>query len=312
VDGALALHAAVTAATHAAAMNGVNGMPERSERDRARLVQIQRGTGPRACFTDAMKVTTIPPGARLAPFVERFTIVESAAEVTRVLLPDRGLVLGVRYRGAATQLVEGRALRLAGSALTGLLPSARWMRTHADSGIVLAQFRPAGAARFFAVPLHELFGATVPLDALMPRGEVDRLAERVAAQPGPAQRIAVIEQFLLARMTADADPIAGAAAAALERARGSLRISALAGELRISQDALEKRFRRAVGASPKQLASLLRAQHAIELGRSGATWSRVAHQAGYFDQSHMIRELRAIAGEAPARFFRSAEYCGPP
>lgn len=114
----------------------------------------------------------------------------------------------MRHRGAATQLVEGRALRLAGSALTGLLPAVRWMRTHADSGIVLAQFRPAGSARFFAVPLHELFGATVPLDALMPRRDVDRLAERVAAQPDPARRVAVLEQFLLARMTAEADPIA--------------------------------------------------------------------------------------------------------
>jgi AraC-like DNA-binding protein len=258
-----------------------------------------------------MEVTTIPPDARLAPFVERFLIVESAFEVTRVLLPNHGLILGVRYRGAATELAQ-RAIRLPGSALTGLLPSVRHMRTHANSAIVLAMFRPAGAARFFAMPLHELFGTTIPLDALVPRGDVHRLAERVAAQPDHARRVAVVEQFLLARMTVDpADPIAGAAVGALEAARGSLRIATLADGLGISLDALEKRFRRAIGTSPKHLASLLRVQHAIDLARSGATWSRIAHQVGYFDQPHFIREFRAITGEAPAKFFRDAAYCGP-
>jgi AraC-like DNA-binding protein len=257
-----------------------------------------------------MQMTTFPPSARLAPFVDRFTVVESAYETTRVLLPERGLVLGVRYAGAATQLDGDRAVRLAGSALTGLRMSARTMRTHAGSGILLAQFRIAGAARFFAVPLHKLFGVTLPLDALVRRGEVERLSERIAAQPDHARRVAVLEQFLLARLSEDApDPLALAAAAAIEDAHGSLRIAALAEELGISQDPLEKRFRRAIGASPKQLASILRVRRAIDLGKTGASWSRVAHAVGYFDQSHLIREFRALLGEPPTRFFRDSEHC---
>lgn len=260
-----------------------------------------------------MQVTSIAPSRQLAPFVERFTVVESSEEVTRVLLPERGLVLGVRYRGAASVIDGGRATRLSDAMVTGILAAARRMRTHAGSGIVLAQFRTAGAARFFAPPLHELFGATVPLDDLISRAEVQRLGERVAGQPDRSGRVAVLERFLLgriSRMTGPApDPIALAAVAAIDAARGSLRISALARALAISQDPLEKRFRRAVGASPKHLALLTRLRHAIELGQRGASWSRVAHEAGYFDQPHLIRDFRAVTGEAPARFFRAAEYC---
>jgi AraC-like DNA-binding protein len=257
-----------------------------------------------------MQVTRIPPSARLAPFVERFIIVESRDEVTRMLLPAPGLILGVRYRGASSLLDGERVTRLSGSALTGLVGSARRMRTHPHSGIVLAQFRPGGAARFFSVPLHELFGAMAALDDLLPRAEVQRLSDRIAGQPDHAHKVAVLEQFLLARLTAAApDPIAHAAVAAIVRARGSLRIADLARSLGISQDPLEKRFRREVGASPKQLASIIRVQHAIDLGRTGTSWSRVAHDAGYFDQSHFIREFRTITGEPPARFFRAVEYC---
>jgi len=39
------------------------------------------------------------------------------------------------------------------------------------------------------------------------------------------------------------------------------------------------------------------------------SWSRLALAAGYFDQSHFIREFRSVTGEAPERFFRAGGYC---
>jgi transcriptional regulator GlxA family with amidase domain len=49
-----------------------------------------------------------------------------------------------------------------------------------------------------------------------------------------------------------------AAVHALRAAHGALRIDQLAADLDISRDRLEKRFRRAVGCSPKQLAAIPR------------------------------------------------------
>jgi AraC-like DNA-binding protein len=256
-----------------------------------------------------MQVTTLRPSARLAPHVDRFTVVESAAEATRVLLPECGLVLGVRYAGASSVIDGERATRLADIMLTGVLGAARTMRTHAGGGIVLAMFRPTGAARFFRTPLHELFGSTVALDALMARGDVERLGNELTAQRDHAGRVGVLEAFLLARLGDGEDPVAAAAVRAIAAARGSLRIASLADSLGISQDPLEKRFRRAVGASPKQLAQLVRIKHAIALGQGGASWSRVAHEAGYADQSHFNREFRAVTGASPTRFFGGVEHC---
>jgi AraC-like DNA-binding protein len=256
-----------------------------------------------------MQVTVIAPSARLAPFVARFTIVEARDEVTRVLLPEQGLTLGVRFAGAASLVSAAGATRVADAAISGVQGAVRRMRTHAGGGIVLAMFRPAAAARMFAAPLHELFGQTLALDVLVARVEVARLAAQVGDAPDHAGRVAVLEAFLAPRLTAPADPIVAAAVRAIEGTRGRVRISALADALGLSQDPLEKRFRRAVGASPKQLASLVRVRHAITAGTAGAPWSRVAHEAGYFDQSHFIREFRAVTGEAPTRFFRDTEYC---
>jgi AraC-like DNA-binding protein len=257
-----------------------------------------------------MRVTIFAPSERLAPFVRQYNVVETDVEVTRALLPEQGLMLGIRFRGSACVLDGETATRVAGNTLTGIVGAARRMRTAARSGAVFAAFRETGAARFFAEPLHELFGRTLALEDLISRTELQRVQQRIAAAPDHARRVAILEQFLLERIRPDAaDSLVDAATSAIRRARGSLRIAQLARELGISQDPLEKRFRRTVGTSPKQLASLVRLRHVIDAQRAGASWSRLAISAGYADQSHFIREFRAVTGAPPARFFQSGDYC---
>jgi methylphosphotriester-DNA--protein-cysteine methyltransferase len=248
----------------------------------------------------------VAPSPALAPFVRGFMLVEVETELTHVRLPEPGLVLGVRDRGAASVLADGGATRLPDAMLAGMTTTARLMRTTAGGRVTLAMFRPGGAAAFFPQPLHELFGHTATLNDLVPCADVERVRARVAEAADDAARVAAVEELLLARRLSVApDSIVGAAVLALEEARGALPVRTLAKRLGISQDPLEKRFRRAVGATPKQLASLLRLRHAIESWRPGASLAELAQTAGYFDQSHFSRELRAATGEPPGRFLRA-------
>lgn len=257
-----------------------------------------------------MQVTEHPPSAQLAPFVAKLVVLETAEAVCRVPLGDPSVALGIRYAGAASVLDEAGATRLPDATVTGLLPSTRRIRTEAKSGMVLAQLRPAAAAALSRVAPGELLGATVALEDLVGRAAAAEVSDRVARARTTALRLAALERFLLRHLRPDAlDPMAVAAAHALAAERGDLRIAELARRLGTSQDPLEKRFRRAVGTSPKHLASLLRLRHTIELGKRGARWTDAAHRAGYFDQSHFIREFRAFTSETPSRFFRSAPHC---
>jgi len=260
--------------------------------------------------SSGVQVTTIAPRAELAPFVRALTIVEAVAETTRALLPETGVLLGLRYRGASHLRDGERATRVPDASLTGVRDTVRHMTTAAGSGVVVVAFREGGAAHFIPAPLHPLFGRIVPLDELIPRGEIERARQRLQRAGTSAERIAAVEDLLLARRSATPpDPIVAAAVAAIRESGGMIRIRDLARELGITQDPLEKRFRRAVGASPKQLARIVRLRRAIEARGPEVSLARVAHAAGYYDQSHFIREFRAFTGEAPEAFFAARAYC---
>lgn len=258
-----------------------------------------------------MRMTRIEPCPALQPYVRRFTLVEAEEESTRVLIPEPGVVLGFRYAGHARLIEPGATTLLPDFVFTGLRPSARRICTSAGGGIVVATLREAGAAAFFDAPLHELFGASVGLDALARASDLARIATELTSADDPRSRVAVVERFLLARQRPRAaDRLVNAAVEALQASSGSLRVAELARGLGIGVDRLEKRFRHAVGASPKQLGTLYRLLRAVELHRSGLNLTASALEAGYSDQSHFIRGFRAAIGEAPRRFLESNEYCG--
>lgn len=259
-----------------------------------------------------MQVRTFAPGEALAPFVRTFEILEAGEAAEKVLVPETGLILGFRYAGSSS-LVEGAGLlKVPDQVVTGLRVTARRMATAAGSGIVLAKFREGAAGAFFDPPLHQLFGATLPLEALTDPGTVEAASARIRAARNHRERVAALEQFLLwqrARRDWRADPAVGAALRAIHADPAALRVAPLAKSLGLSVDGLEKRFRRSVGASPKQVASILRLRRALGAHRPGTPLTRLALDAGYYDQAHFIRQVVAAVGMAPRAFLQAGDFC---
>ena len=54
----------------------------------------------------------------------------------------------------------------------------------------------------------------------------------------------------------------------------------------------------ATGHSPRKLARIGRMQALLAAGR-GESWARTAAEFGYYDESHMINDIRALAGATP-------------
>jgi AraC-like DNA-binding protein len=77
-------------------------------------------------------------------------------------------------------------------------------------------------------------------------------------------------------------------------------VARLADEVGWSRKHLVGRFKEQVGLPPKVMARVLRFGRALDLmGHGTPSWADIALACGYYDQAHLIREFRALAGCTP-------------
>jgi transcriptional regulator GlxA family with amidase domain len=88
------------------------------------------------------------------------------------------------------------------------------------------------------------------------------------------------------------------------RSGGLVPTSALARELGWSHRRLIVRFREQVGLTPKALARVIRFDRVVSELRSSRArpLAEIAVGCGYFDQAHLNRDFRDLAGTTPNAF----------
>lgn len=211
--------------------------------------------------------------------------------------------------------------------------------THAgaQSGIQVAM-RPLGTRAVLGLPAGELAIADLPADVVL-GGLAEQVRERIRRAPDWPRRFAALDGLLLGaarreRSTAaEAAPEIRWAWRAVLRSGGRMPASALADEVGWSGRHLASRFRAETGLTPKAAARVVRfdrtrrllARRASRLlGPDGADRAAgggldlagLAVEGGYFDQAHLAREFRALAGAAPSRWlaeeFRNVQVLGAP
>ena len=138
------------------------------------------------------------------------------------------------------------------------------------------------------------------------------LLETLARTQAPWEAAVILAGALAARSGRLAErPTGGprSAAPALDLVRatgGRIRVETVAGRLGVSLRQLRRTVRAESALSLKAYARMTRFNAAMALadGVLRPAWSRVAADAGYCDQSHLVRECRALTGLAPARLHR--------
>jgi AraC-like DNA-binding protein len=138
---------------------------------------------------------------------------------------------------------------------------------------------------------------------------LDEVIEQLFDAESDQKRIQIVESFLKSNLLVNhPDFMIYKAAELMERQRGIIRVKDFASNFNISQDPFEKRFRKVIGSSPKQFASILRLRHLIKNYPSFSSLTEATYHAGYFDQSHFIKDFRQFTGVTPKDFFKSSLY----
>jgi AraC-like DNA-binding protein len=251
----------------------------------------------------------IPP---LQRFVELIWFVTGRGEWSRERVLPNGAIelifnLGAPHRVEAdsdpTRFERFRNAWIAGFQHRGLV-----IASERDNDLVGVRFRPAGCWPVLGIPISELTDRVVETCDLHRLGD-DSVRDDLHLGASDDARLRIVEAYLLDRVRRGPAPDARVVQGLAElRTHGNqITVEALAGRVGVSRKHLVALFQREVGAAPKAVQRVLRFGAIIRELEQVSTphWASLAARHGYADQSHLVAEFRAFAGETPKGYWRA-------
>jgi len=259
-----------------------------------------------------MRVQSRKPCPALAPFVQAFCLREAQLGTAKIYqpLPARTDSLLEFYLHDAYRIVDvasGAVHSAPRSVVVG--PHTRRREDILYTGslkVFTIKFSATGFRTLFGIPAHLITDRAESSSAVL-NTSIAELEERLACAGGVGL-CAIAESFLLRQLRRNRPPHNTFAVAemvrSLQSAGNGLQVAAIARQHHLSVRQVERSFQEIVGLAPRMVGRLSRLKIALSLSRGSPApdWAHVAAAAGYFDQSHMIRDFRALVGETPARF----------
>jgi AraC-like DNA-binding protein len=253
-----------------------------------------------------MSYQKITPCKRLAPYVERIWVQESACETdvaicrpTKVI-PAAKVDVIFHYKDPFVQITDGRPQLMPRSHLIGQRTRPIEVAATGQTGIIIVSFYPWGVAPFFNFSLDECADLTVGLKLIFKASQIAAIENSLAEAESTGERIKIIQDFFVRRLDENrGDALTTEAVWRINAAQGSRPITALAKTLHISRRHFIRRFKQTIGLAPKQFSNVIRFQKALYYKRMGWDWPDITIRCGYYDQAHFIKEFKLFSGTSP-------------
>ncbi len=251
------------------------------------------------------------PSPPLDAYIDYFYYLDGSMPYPREkILPTGWLDLEVNF-GGAIQVYDASGAKAVATCVeswwVGVWSTYGTVEWPPNIQLIGIHFNAGGAYPFLKFPLSELHNQIVSADVILGPYAAD-IRDRLYAAPTIQARFALLERLLLARLGETPHGLKAVryAVAELARHHGALSIRALSDHIGISQNHLITQFKRMVGIAPKALARLHRLKHVLRSidPTQPTDWALIAHQAGYYDQSHFNNDFMAFLGHCPTDYLQ--------
>ena len=162
-------------------------------------------------------------------------------------------------------------------------------------------FQPGGLYRLLGIPMTNLYDDGFEGNELVGK-EIDPITEQLQHANSFHEMTCIAEAFLLKRLSALKEILPfDKAMQVLVQSNGMVSIDAVAALSCLSLRQFERKCQERIGYSPKFYARLARFSKAYRLKESSPllSWTSIAHESGYYDQMHFIRDFKQFAGITP-------------
>lgn len=255
-----------------------------------------------------MQYEEIEPSPDLQPFVKCFWQLEGQQDLTHVerIVPDGRMELIIEFGDLFERLDAGPSVQQR-STIAGQIFKPIFLRpTGKTTGMFAVRFRPQGFTAIFEVKAEEFREKFVLSEDVFGKVACE-IEEKICTATSSQERVRIMENFLRSHLQKSRtfDKYTRTAADLFSHSPDENHILKLTREFGIGLRQFERQFKGQVGMSASQFIKISRFQRVIstKLARPEMSFSELAVENGYYDQSHFSREFKDLSGLSPKAFF---------
>lgn len=166
---------------------------------------------------------------------------------------------------------------------------------------IIVNFRPGGMFRVFGIPLHEFIDSEIEANLIF-GNQVETLLDTLVESKSDELKNEIIQKFLLQKLYSFNTRLPfDLAIYELVKRKGNQPMDYLANQSCLSIRQFERIAKKRLGLPPKFYAKLTRFSSAYKQKELSpeTTWVNIAHDCGYFDQMHFIRDFKQFTHQVP-------------
>jgi AraC-like DNA-binding protein len=253
------------------------------------------------------------PDSRLSAYVQAYvhTKVQTTEEYFHVdLFPVGYAVISFTFNQGSNIFIAEKNVTSRLN-ITGQLTKHYQMKVRGIDEMMYVLFTPLGAHKLLGIPQDQLANNFVDMLTL-PVKNTDTL---YAALDGNRSNIetclAEMDRWFLQKLSENTEQghltLLGDMLRDLNSVENLPTVTELCAQLGLTKISLERYFKQAIGLPPKAYLKLLRFNKAYQIiqAHTDKTWAEIAHENGYFDQAHFIKEFKTIYGYTPSKMHQS-------
>jgi AraC-like DNA-binding protein len=252
----------------------------------------------------------ITPAKELLPYIKHYLFLETAVACTRKLRLFSDGNTGMVLTFAGTLLQDDGALNYPNSFLYGQINEFKDLYLTGKTMIIIVVFQPYGFNRLSGIPANEIRGKIISTGDIFGAGGVvlhDKLSENLKPEALQQQLNSFFIEVEPTKPVA-MKPVIQTSLNYLLSAKGVISIQQLVKYTGYTERHIERTFKEYIGINPKKFGTTLKLHQFLRLLKYTSrvnNFTSLCYEAGYADQSHLIKEFRKYTGITPTQYLNN-------
>jgi AraC-like DNA-binding protein len=255
------------------------------------------------------------PPKELSPYIKHYLFLENKGNDTQKLRlfsdGNTGVVFSLKSKLISGYSNYEAQNYLPSSFLYGQLNGFKDIYSGSEMSIVIVVFQPNGINQLLGITSSELRDTIITIDDIFGLEGIE-LQEKLSEQSTIQERLSLLNHFfktLEAKKPLSNQLIAAASLDYIIKTKGQFSLKQLVDYTGYTERHIERKFTECVGLNPKKFGNIVKIHGFLKLLKNKSedtNLTTISYDAGFSDQSHLIREFKKHTGMTPREYLYNA------